>query len=297
MIGRIRSQRGAISIEPNDSESRTIPIADVAVVLIGMNVDFSAAALHRLLEGDIAVIVCDWKGVPEGAAYGWSSNSRVGARHIAQVNLSLPRQKNAWGRLIRAKITGQATVLSELDRPNAAKLDRMARSVRSGDPDNLEAQAARLYWQSLWEGEGFTRLPGRAHEAQYQRNAHLDYAYTVLRGHVIRATLAAGLSPSIGIFHRNRSNYFNLVDDLIEPFRPAIDLAVSELDSHANMDSSEVRQHLVAASSRQFMANGLTVASATEELATNFARYAEGEEKVLSVPVWSQIPERQAIGG
>lgn len=283
MAGRIRSARGAVVIEKEDNLPVEMPVADVAIVLIGQSVSISGAVLHRLLSNDIAVLVCDWKGVPEGGAYSWSEHTRVGARAQAQAELSLPRKKNAWGRIIRAKILGQAAVLKEYRGESASYLERLAKKVKSGDPENCEGQAARYYWQHLWDGESFRRNPGAGVD---NRNAHLDYAYTVLRGHGIRAVLSAGLAPALGLFHRGRSNNFALVDDLMEPFRPAVDAYVAELSCDADMENPETRKHLVEASSKPFDSQGYTISSVFVDFAQHFGRYAEGDEQTLTVPVW-----------
>ena len=99
----------------------------------------------------------------------------------------------------------------------------MSRSVRSGDPDNLEAQAAQRYWPMLF-GRGFRR--DRDAEGI---NALLNYGYAVVRAAIARAVVAAGLIPSLGLFHRNRSNPFCLADDLLEPYRPYVDWRVRSM--------------------------------------------------------------------
>ena len=87
---------------------------------------------------------------------------RVAARHRAQAEVSLPRKKNAWARLIRAKIEGQASVLKNLKiRGRWANYSRSRIEVRSGDPGNVEAQAARLYWSRAL-GKGVGRQPLQA---------------------------------------------------------------------------------------------------------------------------------------
>lgn len=283
MEGVIRARRGALLVQPEGSEGVEVPVADVAVALIGPSVGVSGAVMHRLLAADIAVLFCDWKGVPEGGAYSWSEHGRVGARTKAQSELSVPRQKNAWGRIVKAKVLGQAAVLDAHGRTGSPYLYNVAKRVRSGDPENLEGMAARHYWNHLWGDEGFRRHPGIGDST---RNQQLDYAYTVLRGHGIRAVLAAGLAPAIGVFHHGRSNNFALVDDLMEPFRPAIDAAVAELSEDADMTLSETRQHLVHASSRAFSGEGYSVASVFEDFAKAFGRYVEGKESMLEVPTW-----------
>ena len=283
MEGKISAARGAILIEKTGQTAVNVPLADVAVLLVGLKVRFSAAALRMLFSQDVSVVFCDWKGVPEGAAYAWGTHNRIAARHRAQAKLSVPRQKNAWGQLIKAKITGQAAVLKDQGREEHKELSTFVSKVRSGDPENLEARAARIYWHSLWGEEDFIRVPGKGFS---NRNSHLDYAYTVLRGLGIRAVIGAGLSTAVGIFHRNRSNNFSLVDDLIEPFRPAIDDAVADLPFDSPIEDSEVRKYLVSASSRKFLKDGRTIGAAFDELAQKFGQYVEGDLVKLPVCSW-----------
>ncbi len=54
-------------------------------------------------------------------------------------------------------------------------------------------------------------------------NAWMNYGYAVIRALIARSIVSAGLHPSIGIWHDNGYNYFNLADDLIEPLRPLVD--------------------------------------------------------------------------
>lgn len=288
MQGRLRAQRGAIEILRDKEEPAVVPVADVSVVLVGVSVSFSTAVIHRLLREDIAVIFCDWKGVPEGAAYSNQEHCRVGARHLAQVRLSLPRKKNAWGRIVKAKVLGQANVLKEHGLVEAHDLNALAHDVCSGDPTNIEARAAKIYWQALASSKEFRRRPGKGTEkgGSSNRNAHLDYAYTILRGHGIRAVMAAGLSPTLGVYHRGRSNYFSLVDDLMEPYRPAIDSAVFELENDAQIEEGNVRRHLVEAASRVFSTDGLHIPSSFSSLAQQYGRYVEGEVSRLDITPW-----------
>lgn len=289
MTGRVSSLRGAVEITRQGEDPVIVPVADVAVLIVGIRVSFSSAAMHRLLENDIAVLFCDWKGVPEGAAYPNNDHSRVGARHLAQVNLSLPRKKNAWGRIVKAKVMGQAKMLQAQGLIQASDLTAMAHEVRSGDPANVEARAARVYWQALSPQEQFRRVPGRGKEGEFTRNAHLDYAYTILRGHGIRAVMGAGLSPAMGVFHRGRSNYFSLVDDLMEPYRPAVDAAVFEIASDAPMEDPEVRHHLVGAASRVFTVDGMRIPASFAALAQQYGRYVEGDLAKLDVESWCGV--------
>lgn len=284
--GELRSTRGGVEVLTGEGVPTIIPVAEVAVILVGMKVALSAAVLHRLAEADVAVLFCDWRGIPEGGCYSWSDHGRVAARHRAQAEVSLPRKKNAWARLIRAKIEGQASVLENLKIRGSGELLALADQVRSGDPGNIEAQAARLYWsRALGKGVGRQPAAGQLIGA----NACLDYGYSVLRGHLMRAVLAAGLAPALGVFHRGRGNAFALADDLIEPFRPAIDEVALQLSPTASPSDCSVKQLLVAAASQRFDGDGHGIPAVAEALAQSFGRYVEGDIDRLKVLSWQGL--------
>lgn len=290
--GDLRAVRGGVEVCPDEGVSTVLPVAELAVVLIGMKVNLNAAVLHRLAEADVAVLFCDWRGIPEGGCYSWSDHGRVAARHRAQAEVSLPRKKNAWARLVRAKIEGQASVLENLKIRGGGELLALADQVRSGDPGNIEAQAARLYW-SRTLGRGVGRQPSAGQ--LIGANACLDYGYSVLRGHLMRAVLAAGLAPALGVFHRGRGNAFALADDLIEPFRPAIDEVALRLPDTASPSDREVKQLLVAAASQRFDGGGHGIPAVAEGLAQSFGRYVEGDVDRLQVLSW-QGPSVVGVG-
>ena len=281
--GRLRYSRGRLLLCPHDAEETAVGLADTAIVLIGLGVEVGASVLHQLAAFDVVALVCDWKGVPTAGAFAWSRHTRVGARQNAQSSMTLPRRKNAWAKIIRAKIAGQAANLRCLGDEEWRGLSRMAEEVRSGDPANVESKAARYYWPRIFEEDGFSRVP----QDGVGRNAMLDYGYAVLRGFGVRAVLSAGLCGTIGLFHRNRSNAFNLVEDLIEPFRPAVDWVVAGIPVEASVDQANMKQQLVAASTQPFVSDGLSVAASLNDLAQRFGRYAENQIAQLKVPTWS----------
>lgn len=258
-----------------------VALADIAVIVTGTETTWGASVVAEAARFDVPIITCDWRGVPIACTIPWSDASRIGARHRAQVNLSGPRQKNAWMQVVRAKIRGQASNLAGHDEASATKLRSLVATVRSGDTDNVEARAARLYWARLFPAAGFAR----ANDGD-DRNALLNYGYAILRGYVVRSIVLAGLSPALGIWHRNRANAFALADDLIEPFRPAIDHVVSGLSPNASLEQPETKHTLVATMSLPMGTSGQTVATAISTVAQAFARYAERETARLVVPAW-----------
>lgn len=282
--GSLRYSRGQLILERQDSDEKiAVPLSRVAVILIGISTSVSGALLAKFSEYDISVLVCDWRGVPVAGAYPWAEHSRIGARQIAQSSMPRPRTKSAWSAIVRAKVAGQAHTLGALGLPGRHELQVLAKHVRSGDPDNVEAQAARKYWSLISVPERFARIPGAQPDIY---NSALDYGYTILRGHAIRAASSAGLCTTLGVFHRGRSNPFNLVDDLIEPFRPAMDFCVFNARFTEAELGKDAKSRLVEFANSQFTRSGETIPTVLQKFAQNFGRYAEGDLDSLDVPVW-----------
>ncbi len=97
--------------------------------------------------------------------------------------------------------------------------------MKSGDADNREGVAAKLYWQELF-GKEFVRARSGS-----TPNSLLNYGYTILRAATARALTGSGLLPCFGIFHRNRYNAFPLADDIMATYRPFVDQNVIELQA------------------------------------------------------------------
>ncbi|KAB1503048.1 type II CRISPR-associated endonuclease Cas1 [Corynebacterium sp. 320] len=281
--GRIGYRRGQLLITPTDGEPVGIPLAEVQMVLAGLHCSISGGIMLKLGELGIPILFTDWRKLPQSAAQGWPTHTRVGARQIAQSNLSLPRRKNAWGQLIKAKVQNQGKALSNVGNSAAAEhLKELSRQVRSGDPTNIEGQAARYYWRNLRLNSEFTRQQ----ESGDPFNGALNYGYTILRGLGIRAAFSAGLWPALGVAHHGRSNMFNLVDDLIEPFRPVVDLIVHSLGHTFTLDDPSVKKALASVAQQQFTMDGAAVDTSLNSLAKSFGLYVEGDLDKLMVPQW-----------
>ena len=161
-------------------------------------------------------------------------------------------------------------------------LEKLGRRVRSGDPDNVEAQAARMYWPRLF-GDSFRR-----ERFGPMPNPQLNYGYTVLRAATARAVVSAGLHPSLGIHHKNRYDSMCLVDDLMEPFRPLVDFTVAGLVSHQREDMSiEVRRDLAAVLAMDMATERGTTPLETciERAAQSLAQSFETGKPELTLPV------------
>ena len=211
--------------------AQTVPLADIAVLVVSYpQVTYTHAVLAGLAEAGGMFIACNPKRAPCGMLLPLSAHSTQTERFRAQASLPVPHRKRLWRQIVIAKIAAQARLLRERTGQDWG-LEAIRTKVRSGDPQNLEARAARLYWKALFgkdspdgAGEAFRRDP----QGEWP-NPALNYGYAVLRAIVARALCAAGLHPSLGIHHHNRYDTFCLADDLMEPFRPVVDCAVAKL--------------------------------------------------------------------
>ena len=213
----LNKSRGFLEVSEKGETLGRVPLDDIAVVIIStLGCSVSTSLIDQLCQRNIPLVICGKNYLPSNFTLPLQGQGRQFRVMRAQVALSEPRRKRLWQKIIRVKITNQADVL-ERGGKSPAPLLRLASKVRSGDPDNCEAQAARLYWQSLF-GTDFRRdrnAPGL--------NAALNYTYTIVRACVARGVSGAGLHPSFSLHHKNPQNPLNLVDDLMEPFRPITD--------------------------------------------------------------------------
>jgi len=269
------------------SDTTKLNAADVALVLIGTGVKFSSGVIHRLADHDVVALFCDWRGVPYATVLPDIETSRIAARHRAQAETSRERLNIAWQSVIKAKIVGQANTL-RLKRPRFSDtLLKMAAQVEIGDSGNQEGIAARYYWSKLF-GAGFRRDKTGGDRI----NALLNYGYGILRGYGVRAVLAAGLVPTLGMSHCHRENPLNLVADLMEPFRPAIDAAVLQLPPYSSLRKVETKKLLAEACLTKFCTAGTSISTEFAALAKRYGRYVENKLPSLHVETWNYVGDQ-----
>jgi CRISPR-associated protein Cas1 len=171
------------------------------------------------MDEGVAIMVCDSKHVPAGIMLPAVGHALQASVIRAQADARPSVTRRIWQAVIRAKVEHQGAVLSAITGDDAG-LGAMAQRVRSGDPANLEARAARKYWPLLM-GSEFRRDRDAG-----GTNALLNYGYSLIRAAMARALVGAGLSPSLGIHHHNQYDAFCLADDAFEPLRPMVDFEV-----------------------------------------------------------------------
>lgn len=277
---RLTLAGGQIVVAQDDGEVR-LAIEDVAwVVVDSPQTTMTAALLSACMAAGIAVMVTDQTHTPSGLALPFHRHHRQAEVAQIQNAASVPLKKRLWQAIVCRKIKNQAAALDALGRGGGHTLNEMSRRVGSGDPANLEAQAARYYWSQLWPQ--FRRSDGGD-----RRNMMLDYGYAVVRSGVARALVASGLLPAFGLKHASQANAFNLADDLVEPFRPFVDMVAWHLAG----EGAPCRQPLSIEDRRAMAgilletvglnAESVTLLNAAERVAESLVRCMENKTPAL----------------
>lgn len=219
---------------------KSVPIEDIGyVILEHQQTNITLPLLNALSDNNVAVIICGENRMPNAMLMNLDSNTTQGEAYRLQVEASEPLKKGIWRQVIEAKIRNQAALLRKLGK-DGDKLKPYYMNVKSGDSDNREGIAAKVYWRELF-GEDFVRSREGG-----EPNNMLNYGYTLLRAAVARALMGSGLFPAFGIFHRNRYNAFPLADDIMEPYRPYVDEMVFMMYANGERDlNKDVKAQLL----------------------------------------------------
>ncbi|MCX8501805.1 MAG: type II CRISPR-associated endonuclease Cas1, partial [Alphaproteobacteria bacterium] len=220
---RLSREHGSLVVEQGEGRDRskvTIPFEDIALILLDQReISLTHSVLSSCGEFGIVLISTGATHHPNGAFLPYLPHSHQGKWLQLQMGLSRVVAKQLWSRIVAAKIANQAACLRLAEREGEERLLKLIPQIKAGDGGNIEATAAHLYFRYLF-GETFTR------SQEVFANAAMNYGYAVVRAAIARGLVAHGLLPTLGLFHASQQNAYNLADDLIEPFRPLVDLHV-----------------------------------------------------------------------
>lgn len=278
---RLKRENFALLVE--QEQSARVPFEDIAVIVLNnREITLTHPVLSACAEYGIGLYATGDNHQPSGVFLPFQSHSRATRMLRLQLDLDKPTGKRAWAAIVQTKIVNQAFAMRTLNAGDHERLESYARRVRSGDTGNMEAQASAYYFPRLF-GRGFHR------SAEGWANAALDYGYAVMRGACARALVAHGMLPTVGLFHSSEQNAFNLADDLIEPYRPVVDLHVAT--NRKSNDECELtpvdKTALVGLLNIDVaMPRGvMSVLASIEQAAESLARlYDGGSELVLELP-------------
>ena len=290
--GRYLSKhRGFMVIKADNDEVGRVPLDDITTLILSAHqITLTKTLIMELAERKAPVIICGRNYHPVALSLPYDSHHDKAGILWSQIECSKPLAKRLWQAVVKEKINNQRLVLEcfHPKSPALLDLDVLSRRVKSGDPENMEAQAARRYWTALL-GPNFRRDFHSGPE-----NALLNYGYSVLRAATARAACGAGLTPALGIHHHNRKNPFALVDDLMEPFRPMVDKSVREIMDGKNPPrddlTPEIKRYLARVLDENvvLIKGSSTVMNALHRLAQTFVKSLQEKNNVLEFPGFKQ---------
>ena len=290
---RLSTADGQIVVAQDDGEAR-VALEDVAYVVIDNNqATMTATLLSACMEAGVAILITDARHMPSGLMLPFHSHHRQAGVAALQTAASEPFRKQCWRRIVVGKIDNQAAHLERRQKAEAAAVRAMSGRVGSGDPDNVEARAARAYWGALFDA--FVR-----DDPADLRNKLLNYGYAGMRAAVARALVAFGCLPALGVHHASVTNAFNLADDFLEPFRPFVDALAAERAvgrSAGEEMSVEDRRAMAGVLLRETRLTGeaFTLLAASEKTAESYVRAMEGASTaLLRLPQMVAAEERES---
>lgn len=281
---KLRLQDNALVIEKE--EIHRVPLEDINTVAIEtLRSTITTQLLSQLAKHKIAVLVCDDAHIPNGVLYHIGAHCRHPKIAKAQISISQSLKSSLWQQIIRQKIHNQAKCVDIcVGKEKALKLYEYADNVLPNDSGFTEGYAAAFYFSVL-----FGKFKRDAEALVDVRNAAMNYGYALIRANIARSVAAAGLLPVFGIKHDSELNPFNLVDDLIEPFRPFVDKIVFEMFQYKNTDKFLEKQdkvRLLDIFSEKFLINGkmLFLSDAIESQTESLVKVVLNEQKKLLLP-------------
>jgi len=214
-------ERGFIVCRAEDKSERTLPLDDIrAVIIAARGVLLTSNFLSAMLEQDAIVLHCDERYQPCGIT---APLGRVVDLQAFQHQTECPQKLNAklWHSLVRGKTLNQQRVLQHRQLTS----QHLELALRNDEFD--EGNCARRYWQLYFPSIGWSST-SRDRKENTAPNQMLNYGYAVLSALCHRSLIIHGLLPQLGVHHKPRYRSDPLVYDLMEPFRPAVELMLAE---------------------------------------------------------------------
>lgn len=226
-------EHNCLAVKKDGKTVVTSSFSDIHSILChGGRITYSDEFIRQCIESNIPLIFCDATHVPCGMVLPVFQHGDTAERFNLQIQASQAQKKQAWKYIIQEKLDNQSQHLQARGfLKEANTLTALSKQVNSGDSLNYEAQGAQIYFSIIY-GLHFSRKDNSF------VNALLNYGYTILRSCVARAVVSMGLAPVFGVFHSNKHNPYCLVDDLMEPIRPLVDMYVSKILELSNTEGS-----------------------------------------------------------
>lgn len=263
-------------------ENRTIlvPLEDINhIICHGPDIRLSTMALSRLVSSGIILITLDEKYLPTAMVFPFEGNTRCSLVLKKQIEFSKNNYKKLWYQIIKTKIINQQRVLAILNKKGYEEIEKYISILNLENIDKLEALTANIYFQHYF--------PGLNRRETLPINSKLNYGYSILRTAIAKFIVVAGFNASLGIHHNNQYNTFNLVDDLIEPFRPILDLIAIDTEGDSIKLNKQQRSNLSRVLFSKCLINDYksSVLFAIEQMVESLKRIiVEDSDEELKIP-------------
>lgn len=239
----VRNKQLSIKKYPSEEE-HTIPIEDIGLIVADhKQVTFTQTVVTSLQANNAAILWCGDNHMPLSLTLPLYSNDTFSEKVRYQIEASEPLKKQLWKQTVVAKIKNQYVVLDYLGNKSLL-LEKMVSRISSGDAENYEGQAAAIYWNAILKKFEVTR--GRFDGGP---NVLFNYGYAILRAVIARNLVGSGCLPVLGIHHSNKYNPYCLADDIMEPYRPIVDLYImrylESLEDHEGELTKEDKTYLL----------------------------------------------------
>lgn len=278
-IGRVRIRR------EDKADAYVSPIDIAVLVLHHHTISLSVGTLRELALAGASIMATDAQHMPCALMLPTQANRAAASRLRRQItHLDDALSQTLWQEIVRARIRTQAANLRHFELTGALRLVRVIDEVEVGDRTHREGQAARHYWQHLWQ-ETEPDFKREKQGAEDQVNARLNFGYAVLRSLVARELVAAGLSPELGVGHRSSENPFNLADDFMEPYRFVVErlarpsAASGAFDASARIAMSRIVEQTVRIGKKDYR-----LLSGVRETVAIYLRVLESSKGELALP-------------
>ncbi|OCA79514.1 subtype II CRISPR-associated endonuclease Cas1 [Chryseobacterium contaminans] len=271
-------------LEPSTKEMKgKVPVEDLGLLMLDhFQITISHQLIQKMMGNNVVVVSCDGHHLPHGIMLPLYGHTEHSDRIKDQLEASEPLKKQLWKQTVECKIENQIGVLKRLGNYYEPMID-YHNNVKSGDITNMEGIAAQHYWKYLISLDFLRQRFGDS------PNQFFNFGYSVLRSIVARAIVETGLLPVLGIFHKNKYNPYCLADDLMEPYRPFIDLLVMQwlaLNSETEELTKEFKAFILQIATKDVKIDNKTrpLLVAVKTTVTSLYKCYTGEKRLISYP-------------
>lgn len=257
-----------------------IPLKDIhSLILDNYKMVVSVQLLSKCCDYNINVVFCGIDKNPKGLLLAYTGHHLSSKILKNQIEWDERIKGKIQQQIIKQKIKNQNSILVKVGLGENIKLKEYYDSVEYFDVTNREGHAAKVYFRLLF-GKSFIRFDDDI------INAGLNYGYSILRSQINKTIVAKGLNASLGVFHKNPYNPFNLSDDLIEPFRPLIDSWVFSNLLEASQFTKEHREALIRITTTKVKVNqkSQTIFNAIAICVDSLINVFEGKSTQIELP-------------